>query len=438
MKIMPNCQRRLIWRVLSIAGVFSLLCLPAWGAEFSAKKLAPADSQSTTNKPAAAALADTAKTSLASLYEQAVKQATAGDWESAIASFEKLLQQDGSYKDAKARLETARQKLAQKQRNEKLESDYAAGMAALKAHNWTSAISAFENVLETDRNFREAPKRLREAQNGLERENTETIVARNYADGVAAMNKGDLGRALAAFEKVRKIDANYRQVTTLLTEVENALRNRGVPVPRSELPANATASQVNIDSLYQSGVAAAAAKDWLQAVINFEKVRMLQSNYSDVTDRLAEARANLTLAANGEKAQSGGNVSAYVGGAAALLILPLLGFAIFSPAARARFHLLRGDYLAAAQTYEKALTRQPQKVSFYAALAGLYLILGRNDEIALKVFKTVLYLNLNPHNRDEISTIVAQNYLTEGRTDSDAIEVLESALKAEQRRQQHG
>jgi len=47
-----------------------------------------------------------------------------------------------------------------------------------------------------------------------------------------------------------------------------------------------------------------------------------------------------------------------------------------------------------------------------------------------------LQLNLNARNRDEMSAIVAQNYLTEGRTDLDAIEVLESALKAEQRRQQ--
>jgi hypothetical protein len=77
-------------------------------------------------------------------------------------------------------------------------------------------------------------------------------------------------------------------------------------------------------------------------------------------------------------------------------------------------------------------------VKLYSALANIYLLLGRNDENAIKVYKMVLQLNLNTRHRDEMSTIVAQNYLTEGRTDSDAIEVLESALKAEQRRQQHG
>lgn len=52
------------------------------------------------------------------------------------------------------------------------------------------------------------------------------------------------------------------------------------------------------------------------------------------------------------------------------------------------------------------------------------------------IYKTVLQLNLATHNREEINVVVAQKYLVEGRTDSDAIEILEGALKAEQRRQQ--
>jgi hypothetical protein len=46
-----------------------------------------------------------------------------------------------------------------------------------------------------------------------------------------------------------------------------------------------------------------------------------------------------------------------------------------------------------------------------------------------------LQLNLATSRREEINAIVAQNYLTEGRTDSDALEVLENALKSERSRQ---
>ncbi|MGH7602260.1 MAG: hypothetical protein ACREOI_38330, partial [bacterium] len=59
MTTMPSCRRGLIWRVLSIAGVFSLLCLPARSAEAAAEKSAPADSQATASKPAVAAPDDT-------------------------------------------------------------------------------------------------------------------------------------------------------------------------------------------------------------------------------------------------------------------------------------------------------------------------------------------------------------------------------------------
>jgi tetratricopeptide (TPR) repeat protein len=112
-------------------------------------------------------------------------------------------------------------------------------------------------------------------------------------------------------------------------------------------------------------------------------------------------------------------------------LFPAAGFVVFSPATRARLHLLRGNYIAAAQLYEKILQRRPGRVKLYSLLANIYLLMGRQDEQALKVYKAILQLNIATHKRDEINTIVAQNYLTEGRTDSDAIAVLESALKAE-------
>jgi tetratricopeptide (TPR) repeat protein len=115
-----------------------------------------------------------------------------------------------------------------------------------------------------------------------------------------------------------------------------------------------------------------------------------------------------------------------------MLVLPALGLALFSPSVRAHFCTLRADYAGAAQIYEKLLARNPKRVNLYPKLANLYLILGRMDERALKIFKTILQLNLATPNLEQINTIVAQHFLTEGRTDSDAIQVLEDALKAEQ------
>lgn len=378
---------------------------------------------------------ETKKQAYAALYEQAQKYISEGKLELAIATYESLVQQAGIYKDARTKLQEARQQLEEKQLNERLESEYANGIAALKGRNWARAILAFEKILEDDRSFRDARRRLAEAQNGLDRESTATVVARYYTEGLSAMGQNDFGAALAALEKVRKLSPNYRDTENLLADVENALRATAAP------PASLLAPSVNVDSLYQEALAAFEKEDWTQAVVSFEKIQLLQPGYLDADDRLTKARQHIGAAENTAAAvalqrEAGGNFSIYIV-LAALVVLPLLGFLIFSPELHAQLHLLRGNYTAAAQIYEKTLARQPKKVKLYPALANIYLLLGRSDENAIKVYKTILQLNLNTHNRDEISTIVAQNYLTEGRTDSDAIEVLESALKAEQRRQQH-
>lgn len=127
----------------------------------------------------------------------------------------------------------------------------------------------------------------------------------------------------------------------------------------------------------------------------------------------------------------------YFGGVlAAFVLLPLLGVFVFSPMSRANYHLWRKNYLAAAQIFEKLLARHPQRAHLYTPLAESYLQLGRNDERAVKVYKTVTQLNLPTRKRDEINAVLAQKYLAEGRTDPEVIEVLENALKVESRKQQ--
>lgn len=328
-----------------------------------------------------------------------------------------------------------RQQLEQKQLSEKLKNEYLIGVSALKVRDWTRAILAFEKVLEMDRNFRDARKRLAEAQSALERESTETIVARYYANGVAAMNRNDLGGALAALEKVHKINPNYRDVADLLEEVENKMQQQS----NSSITSAPSSPSLPLDSLYQAALAFQEKEEWAQAVLALERLQLLQPNYRDVVDRLALARTNLNLSQDrvaGEATPESGSASLYVAGVlAGLIVLPVLGHILFSPVARARIQLFRGNYAAAAQIYERLLTRNPGRLKLYPALANIYLLLGRKDEQALKIFKIILKLNLASRNREEINAIVAQNYLTEGRTDADALEVLENELKARYQKQ---
>ena len=375
--------------------------------------------------------AQTQAASLSALYDRAQSYELEDNLEMAIVTYENLLKQTDEYKDASAKLKELQQRLTQRQQQEELDAAYAAGMAALRGQDWTRAILSFEKVMELDRNYRDTRRRLRQAKWGLQRESTKTIVARYYANGIAAMNRNDLGEALAAFEKVYKLDKKYRNVAALLASVESTLEEK------AQAAVAGTASLVRLDSLYQQALTFMADGDLMQSVVTFEKLQLLQPGYRDVVDRLAQARAYLNVReqASSESSRHASTAYYFGGAVAALIALPLLGFIVFSPSARARLHLFRGNYAAAAKIYERILERNPNRVKLYSRLANLYLLLGRNDELAMKAYKMILQLNLAARNREEINSIVAQHYLTEGRTDSDAIEVLETALQAERRKQ---
>ncbi len=368
---------------------------------------------------------------LAVLYEQAHKQMRDGNLDLAVSTLESILQQDPQYKDAAAKAETVRKQLAQTQRDEFLEETYAEALSAYKLRDWTRAIVAFEKVVGEDAGFKDARKRLMEAQRELDRESSESIAARYYADGVAAMNRNDMGGALSALEKVQRLNPRYRNLQALLAQVEQTLSQSSAAAP-----APVATPHANLDSLYQQALAAVDHQDWLAAVVAFEKLQILQPNYRDVTQRLHDARNRLNAGASpaieeNAAPEAGAAGWSWAGGVALLFVVPLLGAALFSPNVRARYQMFRGNYSGAMQIYERQLARHPERTKLYPALASLYLLLGRKDERALKVFKTVLQLNLPVPNRDEINGIVAQQFLTEGRIDSDAIEVLENALKTE-------
>ncbi len=366
-----------------------------------------------------------------SLYEEAKKHETAGNFELAIATYEKLLLQAGVYKDARSRVQELRRQNDKLRTQKKLEEQYILGMSALKAKDWARALIIFENILETDREFRDARRRRNEAQRGVDRESSETVVARFYAEGVSAMSRGDLHSALAAFEKVHKINQDYRDIASLLVEVEEQIQKQGnAPV---ETPAVAPVP----DSLYQTALAAIQRKDWGQAVTILEKLQLASPEDANLVDLLAQARTNLQISAVSmphKEAGSGKSIVMIGGVLAAVIMLPLIGFITFSPTLRARVSLLRGDYQNAAKIYERILQQKPGRLKLYPVLADIYLMTGRRDEQALKIFKTILQLNLITANRDEITAAVAQTYLSQGRIDADAIKVFEDALQAEYRK----
>lgn len=366
---------------------------------------------------------------LAATYEQAQQYEKAGNLELAISVYEHLLQQANQPADLPATLEQARAKLEARRISERAESEYTVGLAALKAQNWTGAILAFERVLAIDKNHAQARAKIDEAQANLQRESTENMSARYYADGLAAMERGDWGGALAAFEKVRRLDSSYREVKKMLAQVERALE-----VPRQIAAQEGGASVTRVQTLYEDALVAMAKEDWMQAVIGLETIQLLQPNYRDVAARLNTARANLGAAsAAGAASETDESFSLNVAILLTTVVMvPLLGFLFFSPAMRARYHLLRGNHAAVAQIYERMLARDPQRAKLNPAimttLSNYYLMSGRVDDQALDVYKKAREANFIAANTAEINSLLKQHNLPESGHNTEALKVLENSL----------
>ena len=401
-------------------------------------------------------------------YAAAEKQKAAGHLQEAKTTLEQIKAKNANFRDVQAKLDEIETLLtantdetvapADEVKTEivtpandineiETEKTYAEGLLAIRKRDWPGAIAAFEQTLKLSPDNREAQQKLAAARLDLERDAIETIAARYYAEGVAAMNRNDLDSASVALEKVYKINRRYREVATLYAQVESA--RGGTPtvattVPRVVLPQasisdtamvtlNQTADftpltvapaiETRLDSLYQLARGAMARNDWNGAVASLQKLRMLQSGYRDADQLFVEARTNLL-----EMAQMDNTVSlsrpplVWLGGLAVVLVAGLLlGFLFFSSVGRARMQRWRGNDNVAALIYESLLARRPSRQKLYSALAEIYLKMNRRDEAALQVYRRVLELNLPSPYRADLNAIVALHTVYEKSTTGEVI-----------------
>lgn len=379
------------------------------------------------------------KQTLALAYEQAQKQEAEGKLETAITSYENLLQQDGNYKDAQNRLAQTRQQLEQRQREEKdkqLESEYAVGAAALKKQDWPSAIISFKRILEAEPNFRDARRKLAEAQSGLSSESLDATVARFYEEGLAAMKRNSMEEARTALEKVRLLNPNYREVEKQLAAVAAAMPSAATEKLVNAPPAPAATSP--LDSLYHSALALMVKEQWQPAWETLAKLQSLQPNYRDVAELQARTQTRLAqtrLPQTGQdtvvaaQAPNGKQHTVLILSCSFVLALLALYF-LLAPTTRARLLLWRGKHKAAEQIYEKLLARDPQQTSLYPVLAELYLRAGRSDELAMRVYRRVLQHDLPERKRKAIRDFVVQNQAVEEQARAQALAENEEAASA--------
>ncbi|RME01771.1 MAG: tetratricopeptide repeat protein [Calditrichaeota bacterium] len=378
-----------------------------------------------------------AESLMAAAVRQAEQYEAEGKLELALAIYENL-QQSHPSPEIQKKLTALQEKYRQWKLNQDLLIEYENGVSALKLKNWAAAVYSFEKIMAANPGFKDARRKLDIAKRGMENAKVETLLSQYYENGLAAMKEKDYEKAQAAFEKISQVNANYRDVQALLQQVQEARAEAA----ESEKPALQT-REATLDSLYQVALYLMEQKSWSEANVVLEKIRILDPGYKDIVDLLATTRTNMASASKTTPSLKAGNTLAsrllFWGGLGFTLVsVPLIGMFIFLPAVRARFYLLRGNYVAAAQIYEKLLERNPGRLKPYPVLADLYLLLGRRDDQALNIFKVIVRLKLTTKRQEQIEEILTQNYLKEGNTDDDAISLLEAALKSETRKLQAG
>lgn len=383
------------------------------------------------------AQAETVRQQLELAYTQGRQHEEAGAWQLAQARYESIRRSgQPNYRDVEQRLREVRTRIRQQKLEQEMEQEYEAGRAAMAEADWPRAVIAFERVLEMWPQYKDARQLLRRARYEMDRISQESTVVQYYAEGLAARTRGDLTTALAAFAKVRSIDANYRDIQQLVLETEQALLDR----QRQTEAAEPEFTDEQLDSLYQAGLDFLETQNWTQAAIALEKLHLLDPDYAHLDSLLGVARERIDFNSGSATTGRPDSFSGTMLGVMLVtaLALPLLGFLVLAPASRARYYLMRGNFGAAAGIYERRLARNPGRLRLYPQLARIYLLANRSDAGAIDVYRKVLKLNIAGELTDRLNAIVTQNYLTSEQpgSEEDAIEILENALKDELKRRQ--
>ena len=114
-----------------------------------------------------------------------------------------------------------------------------------------------------------------------------------------------------------------------------------------------------------------------------------------------------------------------------IVLLVIVAVTWISSENKIKYLMWRGNYRKARQILEPLLAENPERLSLYRHLAEIYYFENRKDKRALRIFEIILRLKIPFQWKNEIFPLVAKYYISEGRTDSEALEIIEQAVEKE-------
>lgn len=317
-----------------------------------------------------------------------------------ISALRTALEYDPTFIEARIALALA---LEQQRRHAAAEQHLRTALAQSRSSSQETALQL--HVLLTLGAFLERQERLAERNQCLQQ-------ARTLAPDIETLNT--IERVLQAGTQAH-LDTAQSLATKWQRQAQRLRAKPPSPVapqrPERELAQGMLAHYYDsLDSLYERARLQLQQDDWQNAARTLHMLRAIQPGYRNTPDLWRILHANLsdtssTIAAPPPPASYGTRwllLLAVIGMAVALIVWRL-------PTARAALLVALHRYEAAANIYELRLRANPALIKLYPRLAHLYLISGRRDRFALKVFQLVLKLNLATEDRELLRGILAQH-----------------------------
>lgn len=207
------------------------------------------------------------------LYEIGKLKIAMGNFDEAAAEFREGLQLRSSKQDAfQAAIQSANAMKA-------LENQYAQGISYFESAQYDKAIEMLAQVINQNPNYKDASQKLARAQ-GLKSQRAQTDeLERTYARGIGYMQNNDWKNAILALTQVNQSNPDYKDVAFKLEEAKAKFSQSLVAE--------------GYETLYSKGVSAYNEKDWVKAIVAFEKVREWNPNFKNIRRMYTDAQNQL-------------------------------------------------------------------------------------------------------------------------------------------------
>ena len=208
-------------------------------------------------------------------YAEGIRAGRSQDWEAAITAFQEVVALESQYRDAAAHLATAKaeQRKAEKaqKREARLTKLYNQALAAKRARNWAQAISAGEEIRTIDPHYKDVANLLQQARAEKKQEHR---LASIYGQITKAQDDQDWDTVITLCEKITATRPDYKNMVDILQKARKARKLKEEEIPQ----------------LYQRGVKHMEWARWEAAVAQFERVLELDKGHRDAAAKLKQAR----------------------------------------------------------------------------------------------------------------------------------------------------